>query len=134
MKRQKGFTLVEILIVVIILGVITTFALPAYRNASRRASDREAQALLRLVSEAEEIYQSEFYQYRTCDATAGLTGCNSVLRLDLPLGGDWAYDCNSPGATYCCQATGGRGSGEWNITESDDLAQGCNCAGANCPP
>ena len=128
MRRPRGFTLVEIMIVVIILGVIATFALPAYRNASRRASDREAQALLRLVSEAEKIYQSEFYTYIGCANTAA---CNTNLRLDLPAGGDWVYDCNAPGANYCCQATGGKGTGEWNITQSNDIAQGCNCSGGN---
>ena len=44
MKNKKGFTLVEILTVVIIIGILSALALPQYRRVVERARATEAMA------------------------------------------------------------------------------------------
>lgn len=44
MKHNKGFTLIELMIVVAIIGIIAMFALPSYQNAQRKARITEALA------------------------------------------------------------------------------------------
>jgi prepilin-type N-terminal cleavage/methylation domain-containing protein len=46
MKRQKGFTLIEVLIVVVILGVLAALIIPRFLNAPEKAIVAEANQLL----------------------------------------------------------------------------------------
>lgn len=45
MNRMRGFTLIELMIVIAIIGILTTFALPAYQNHTARAELTEALTL-----------------------------------------------------------------------------------------
>ena len=55
-KRTKGFTLVEIMIVVAIIGLLIAIALPNFMKARRKSIIRSAQASLRQVEGGYETY------------------------------------------------------------------------------
>lgn len=57
MKHNKGFTLIELMIVVAIIGIIAMFALPSYQNAQRKARIAEGVAQLTAA-------QSQIEKYR----------------------------------------------------------------------
>ncbi len=70
--QNSGFTLIEILIVVAILGVLASIALPAYNNSVIRSNRAEAKGELLIVAGDQERFWSSNNTYST-DATPLVT-------------------------------------------------------------
>lgn len=56
----SGFSLVEMMIVVAIIGIMTSIALPNYRRYQERSRDAEAKVLLTSIYSTEQVVRSEF--------------------------------------------------------------------------
>lgn len=79
-KEQKGFTLVELVVVMVIIAVIAAFALPAYRLAVERSRLTGAVNYLGVIQRA----QAEYFQ-RNAVFTSNLTGVAGTGPADNPL-------------------------------------------------
>jgi general secretion pathway protein G len=79
-RRSPGFTLIEILVVVAILGILAAIALVNYRNAIERARQRRSMGDMRSLSTAVEAYAGDFGRYPPA------SGFTLPVGLDLPAG------------------------------------------------
>lgn len=59
MKRQQGFTLTELIIAVVIIGVLISFAVPGYVKQVKTARRADAQSSLRQLANAMERYYTK---------------------------------------------------------------------------
>ena len=62
-KYLNGFTLVEILIVVVIVGILAAIAIPTYYSYVRKGYATEAKTQIKNIVQASEIYKTENGQY-----------------------------------------------------------------------
>ena len=89
-KSKKGFTLIELIIVVIIVGVLAAIALPQYTGFVERARTTEAVNAIGAIRVAEQAYIMQTGNYTN---SANATNIGSLLGITLPVA-NWTYACN----------------------------------------
>ncbi|MBI4809049.1 MAG: prepilin-type N-terminal cleavage/methylation domain-containing protein [Nitrosomonadales bacterium] len=98
MKLQKGFSLIELLITVAIVGILASVALPAYQDHIIRGQLAEATSML---SDARIKMEQYFQDNRTYDTGGGCPGSIATSSKYFD------YTCNGLAAdTYQITATG----------------------------
>jgi type IV pilus assembly protein PilA len=75
-KKEAAFTLIELLIIVAIVGILTTVAIPIFASYRAKAFDAQALSDLKNAVNAEEVYFVDTLQYVSCATEAA---CRAVL-------------------------------------------------------
>ncbi|OIO32836.1 MAG: hypothetical protein AUJ70_04715 [Candidatus Omnitrophica bacterium CG1_02_40_15] len=102
---RKGFTLVEVLIVVIIIGILAAIGIPQFAASIEKAKGGEARAGLGHLQTGEKVYFAESEYYTTAPADLDITLTQKF----------WAFTIATPtSTTYTATATrsGGTCSGQ----------------------
>jgi type IV pilus assembly protein PilE len=73
MKNQKGFTLIELMIVVAVVAIISMVAVPAYTSQARKAKRSDAQQLMMNVANREQQFLLDARQYTTSFTALNIT-------------------------------------------------------------
>jgi type IV pilus assembly protein PilA len=68
--REDGFTLVELLVVILIIGILAAIAVPAFLNQRGKAQDTEAKSLVRTAQMAIEAFYINEVTYAPATAAA----------------------------------------------------------------
>jgi type IV pilus assembly protein PilA len=78
MKKQQGFTLIELMIVVAIIGILAAIAIPAYQDYTIRAQVSEGLNLAGGAKAAVSEYTMDRGTFPSNNAEAGLAGNTSI--------------------------------------------------------
>ena len=83
-KNQKGFTLVELVVVIAIIGILAGIAVPRFLDATASARGAKIIADMRTIQAAEVIYYAKYAKYPlTADAT-GTTDFTNLVQGGWP--------------------------------------------------
>lgn len=105
--RSRGFTLVEILIVVVILGILSALVLPQFVSASESSRQATFITNLKSFSNAAELYRVHYGMYPEDSSSGELpSGFERFLKESdwtavTPIGGSWDCENNDTGGYAC---------------------------------
>jgi type IV pilus assembly protein PilE len=77
MRGKDGVTLLEVMIVVVVVGILATIAIPAYNDYVTRSRRSDAFTALETVRAAQEMYRAEKGFY--AGALGSLAGCSATM-------------------------------------------------------
>lgn len=67
--KQSGFTIVELLIVIVVIGILAAITITAYNGVQQRARDAERSSELTSLQKVLELYHADFGGYPKCGST-----------------------------------------------------------------
>jgi len=118
-SRHSGFTIVELLIVVVIIAVLATITVVAYNGLQARARASSATAALTQAKKKLELYKVDNGNYP-------LTGSLSAAGVTNPASATYQY-ASTTGTSYCLTAVSGSTSYFIDSSSQQNPAQGgCN--------
>ena len=112
-QLQQGFTLIELMIVVAIIGILAAIAIPAYQNYTIRAQVSEGMSLADGAKTAAAEYFTNRGVFPSNNSSAGLA-------TDTSISGNYVFSVGLSGGS----ATGGLITVTFNSTKANKAIQG----------
>ncbi len=95
-QAERGFTLIELMVVMMIIGLLAALVVPKFFGHVDKAMQQEAQAQIELLGQALDLHRLENHKYPSSDE--GLNAIKAYLKKDIPKdpwGNEFIY--RSPG-------------------------------------
>ncbi len=147
-KSNKGFTLIELMIVVAIIGILAAIAIPNFLRFQLKSKTSEGKVNLSAIRTAEESYLAEFGTYVSAPAAPGAVPGTTKANWPVPSVGfdaiGWGpegavffqYAITTAGQGYTATATanldGNAVNQTWAYAKPNAGARVAADAGANC--
>jgi type IV pilus assembly protein PilA len=106
-NSQKGFTLIELMIVVVIIGILAALAIPRFMRATTKSKQSEAKQILKQVYTMQQAYRQEKDTYWP-GGPASAAAPNGFSGIGVEIGSTARYTYVLSGVTslaFLCTAT-----------------------------
>jgi type IV pilus assembly protein PilA len=137
-RDQDGFTLVELLVVILIIGILAAIAIPAFLNQKGKATDSAAKVQARTAETAAEVYATDHGGEYKGISVAELQAIESALR-DTSEATLTVAEAKSANKGYLVKSTSATG-GTFSVERQENGAVSRTCTPASesnrggCPP
>ena len=120
LRNKKGFTLIELMIVVAIIGILAAIAIPNFLNYQCKAKQSEAKQSLGTIAKNEVAYFAEHDTYSNSLGALGFATVGNARYTYGVSGSDTAFTGTAATADLNGSADG------WHITTNLTLTNGTN--------
>ena len=130
--NRKGFTLIELMIVVVIIGILAALAIPRFMQATTKSKQSEAKQILKQIYTMQRAYRQEYNTYGDNGLAfgGGVGGTFGDIGVDIQASALYTYTMTAAIDAFSCVATADLDDDPtidtWTITDAGVLANAPN--------